>query len=77
MTTVFVSATRAPGRTGHGTLAANSGASVLAHGVSMALTGSTISLVLALVVTLATVRRRTPATVVSAEQLEAADAIAA
>jgi EmrB/QacA subfamily drug resistance transporter len=71
MTTIFVSATRTagPASAGH----------VLAHGVSAALTGATISLVLALAVTLVTVRPRKTATVVSAsaDQPEVVDAMAA
>jgi hypothetical protein len=71
MTTVFVSATRTagPAPAGH----------VLAHGVSAALTGATVSLVLALVVTLVTVRPRKTAAVVSAsaDQPDVVDALAA
>ena len=70
MTTIFVSATR---------VAHHANAShVLAHGVSIALTGSTVSLGLSLLVTLATVKRRNAAVaVVSAEHHELADAMAA
>jgi EmrB/QacA subfamily drug resistance transporter len=77
MTTLFVSATRVPTRVVAGTTAATSASHVLAHGVTVALTGSVISLALALVVALATARRRVAATVVTADQLETADAIAA
>jgi EmrB/QacA subfamily drug resistance transporter len=70
MTTIFVSATRVVGH-------ANA-SHVLAHGVSIALTGSTVSLALSLLVTLATVKRRHgAAAVVSVEQHEMADAMAA
>jgi EmrB/QacA subfamily drug resistance transporter len=71
MTTVFVSATGHTNRTPTG--------QVLAHGVSAALVGSTISLVLALLLTLVTVRRRDleVASAPSAEDYEAMDAMAA
>jgi EmrB/QacA subfamily drug resistance transporter len=69
MTTIFVSATRTAGR--------GSASGVLAHGVSAALTGSTISLIVALGVTLLTVRRRGPVVALSNEDLEVVDAIAA
>jgi EmrB/QacA subfamily drug resistance transporter len=69
MTTIFVSATAAAGRT--------PARHVIAHGVSAALTGSTISLVLALVVTLATARHHRPAAPVSVDHPDMAEAMAA
>ncbi len=68
LTTVFVSATHAGG--------GESDAHVLAHGVSATLTGSTVSMVLALLVTLAT-RQRSSAVIHSAERIDVADAMAA
>lgn len=68
MTTIFVSATRAP---------SHSASHVLAHGISAALTGSTISLVLALVAVLRAPRRQGPVAQLPSEQLEVADAMAA
>ena len=69
MTTIFVSATR---HSGHA-----SASQVLAHGVSSALTGSTVSLVLALVVTLATIGRRGAAAEATQDRIDVLDAIAA
>jgi EmrB/QacA subfamily drug resistance transporter len=69
MTTIFVSATRVPGHA--------SASHVLAHGVSSALTGSTVSMVLAIVVTLLTVRRRDQAVSANEDQIDFADAMAA
>jgi EmrB/QacA subfamily drug resistance transporter len=70
MTTLFVSATR--------TVHHSSASHVLAHGVSVALTGSVASLLLALGITLATVTRQAATTAaVSIEHQELADAMAA
>jgi EmrB/QacA subfamily drug resistance transporter len=68
-TTIFVTATRGSG----GAPASQQ----LAHGVAAALTGSTISLVVALVVAMVTVRRRHSAAVVAVGPIEVADALAA
>jgi EmrB/QacA subfamily drug resistance transporter len=68
MTTIFVSAT-------HGATGAPS--HILARGVSAALTGSTVSLVVAIIITLTTMRRVSDATTMSSEHAELAEAMAA
>ncbi|HEX3794749.1 MAG TPA: MFS transporter [Acidimicrobiales bacterium] len=68
LTTLFVSATRS---------ATGPAKAVLAHGISVALTGGTVSIVLALVVTLVTTRRQQPAVILSTDQTELAETVAA
>ena len=69
MTTIFVSATRVPGQV--------PASHVLAHGVSSAFTGSTVSMGLALVVTLLTIGRADAAALEDGVDMDVADAMAA
>jgi EmrB/QacA subfamily drug resistance transporter len=69
MTTVFVSATR------HSTAAP--GTHVLAHGITTAMTGATVSVALALAIAALTTRRQPKADIVPAELPELAEAMAA
>jgi hypothetical protein len=69
MTTIFTSAGRMAART--------PASHVLGHSVSSALTGPTMSAILALLVIAAVPRRPNPVAVLSDEQFEAAEAIAA